>query len=83
MVKPNKLEVWDEAKLKLQFPGRIIVNTEAKHYKFWSVCESSNGTYTIYWGRIGNKVQSLIVHSSTDKIETKIKNKIKKGYREI
>lgn len=75
----DKLEIWDEAKLKLQFSGRILVNTEGKHYKFWSAQSDDQG-YTVYWGRIGNKIQSSKIYGN---IESKIKEKLRKGYREI
>ena len=80
MDKPEKLEIWDEAKLKLQFPGRVFVNTQEEHYKFWSAQPITKFKYLAYWGRIGKAVQSAEVAGS---LERKIREKINKGYREI
>ena len=82
----NTLEIWDEAKLKLQFSGRLLVNTSDKHYKFWSaeVNEEGNG-YTAYYGRIGSAIRKSIIGTwgPEREINKKVKEKIKKGYREI
>jgi predicted DNA-binding WGR domain protein len=78
-----KLEVWDEAKLKLQFSGRVLVNTEDEHYKFWSAQIEDNSHYRVYWGRIGKTIQTSLISGGTLSIETKIKEKLRKGYREI
>jgi len=80
MTKPEKLEIWDEAKLKLQFPGRVFVNTSEEHYKFWSTSPINKYTYQVYWGRIGKTIQFSQV---TGSLEQKIREKLNKGYREI
>lgn len=80
MVKPEKLEIWDEAKLKLLFPGRVFVNTNEEHYKFWSAISIDRYHYRVSYGRIGKTIQTEEI---TGNIEKKIKEKINKGYREI
>ena len=84
MEKPDKLEVWDEAKLLLLFPEHVLVNTEDEHYKFWATEKTLKG-YKTYWGRIGKKIQSKefeLYHVDYD-ISKKLKNKLKKGYKEL
>lgn len=86
MNKPEKLEVWDEAKLVLMFGGDCLVNTEDEHYKFWAIERIEDG-YQTHWGRIGKAVQSQVIKSysySIDReIQTKIRGKIRKGYRKL
>lgn len=82
----NTLEIWDEAKLKLQFSGRLLVNTDGEHYKFWSAEPNSDGkSYTAYYGRIGSRIRSSVIGSwSVERdINNKVREKIRKGYREI
>lgn len=78
------LEIWDEAKLKLQFSGRLLVNTQGEHYKFWSA-EPKSDSYIAYYGRIGSVTRSTEIKSWSPNrdIERKVREKIKKGYREI
>lgn len=86
MNKPDKLEIWDEAKLALMFGSDCLVNTEDEHYKFWSIEKTPEG-YKSYWGRIGAKVQSQNIktygYSADIDIKKKITSKLKKGYRKL
>jgi len=79
----EKLEVWDEAKLKLQFPGRVFVNTQEGHYKFWTAQIVSDHEYVVYWGRIGKAIQTATIAGNETTVREVIRQKIKKGYREI
>lgn len=82
MNKPNKLEVWDEAKLRLMFSsGSLLVNTEGDHYKFWCYDDKEQ---RVYWGRIGNKIRSQSVSKENHSyVQNKIREKLRKGYREL
>lgn len=82
MEKPNRLEIWDEAKLRLMFSnGPLLVNTEDNHYKFWHYDRFEK---RVYWGRIGSKIKSQDVSDKSGSYEyTKIREKLRKGYREL
>lgn len=79
----DKLEIWDEAKLKLQFNGRIFVNTQDEHYKFWTIEVIDKSSYRSYWGRIGKTIQSQTISGIQQDIDRKIREKLRKGYREL
>ena len=82
MEKPDKLEVWDEAKLRLRFSnGPLLINTEGNHYKFWHYDRSEQ---RVYWGRIGKKFQSMNVSDRPGVyIQGRINNKKSNGYKEL
>lgn len=82
MNKPERLEVWDEAKLRLSFSnGPLLVNTEDNHYKFWHYDRNEQ---KVYWGRIGNKIRSQDVSDRGYMYaQDKIREKLRKGYREL
>lgn len=77
-----KVDVIDEAKLLLTYPqGAILVDDSGVHYKFYNIYKDHEGHVHATWGRIGKKAQS-IVYDFTD-IHGRIKEKLKKGYREL
>lgn len=82
MNKPDKLEVWDEAKLRLMFSnGPLLINTDGNHYKFWHYDKNEK---KVYWGRIGNKIRSQDVSDrGYSYSKEKVREKINKGYREL
>ena len=71
-----------KAKLTLLYPTcRIIIHDEDGHYKFYCLDAENN---RVIYGRIGQKPKSVKMHPNNyNWIESKIKEKIKKGYREI
>lgn len=71
------------AKLTLLYPsGRILINDNDEHYKFYVI---DKATEKIYYGRIGSKhrVEPMRNYNNDLYIEQKVREKINKGYREI
>ena len=86
MIKPD-FTIVDEAMLLLTFSGKIVINTEDNHYKFYTYVPEPNKV-TFYWGRIGKTPQSLEMNTysmnrSIYDGDKKLREKIKKGYRPL
>ena len=75
-----KVDIVDEAKLLLTYPqGAMLVDDSGIHYKFYNIYKDHDGHVHSTWGRIGSRSQSTD-HRYIN-IHSKIKEKLKKGYR--
>lgn len=63
--------------VKLMFVEGLVEN----HNKYYNMTENSDGTWTAHWGRVGNTGETQVY--SMDCFEKKLKEKVKKGYKEI
>lgn len=72
----------DFAMLALKHSGyKILVNTDGIHYKYWAYKKPYRGKCDVIYGRIG-KTEVNHQYDSCD-LDDKIREKLKKGYREM
>lgn len=75
------VDIVDEAKLMLMFPhGTLLVNDQGNHYKYYNIYKQDNKAIA-QWGRVGKKPQAVTY--SVYEMKTKIREKVRKGYRII
>jgi predicted DNA-binding WGR domain protein len=58
----------------------ILVNTEG-HFKFWAFLVEQNGSVRVRWGKIGTYGQEQQVANGLNYIQSKVSEKLNKGYR--
>jgi poly [ADP-ribose] polymerase 2/3/4 len=61
----------------------ILTDANANNNKFWEVSIDAAGTVSTRNGRVGSAGQSRVLGSGRSLLEAKIREKTKKGYREI
>ena len=76
------VDIVDEAKLLLTYSqGALLVNDEGVHYKFYNIYYNDQEGVVAQWGRVGSKPQSTTYGRYKGTMNSKIREKLNKGYR--